>query len=122
MTQEHTDTERGRRKTRIGFVESDKMEKTIVVSIERRYKHPKYKKYIRDPEAAQGPRREQRGAHRGQGPHRGDAPDLEAEALAAQGDHREGARGVSAVLMCADDPMLYPTSDASERSALAPHP
>ncbi len=36
------------RKTRIGYVESDKMDKTIVVSITRRYQHPKYKKYVKD--------------------------------------------------------------------------
>ncbi len=39
---------RGNRKTRIGIVESDKMEKTIVVSVTRRYKHPKYKKYVKE--------------------------------------------------------------------------
>ena len=37
----------GRRKTRVGVVVSDKMEKTIVVSITRRYKHKKYHKYIK---------------------------------------------------------------------------
>ena len=30
-----------------GVVCSDKMEKTITVSVERTFKHPKYKKYIR---------------------------------------------------------------------------
>ena len=30
-----------------GIVVSDKMEKTIVVSVERKFKHPLYKKYIR---------------------------------------------------------------------------
>lgn len=39
---------RGHRKTRIGYVESDKMEKTIVVSVIRRYMHPKYKKYVKE--------------------------------------------------------------------------
>lgn len=36
------------RKTRVGEVVSDKMEKTIVVAITRRYMHTKYKKYIKD--------------------------------------------------------------------------
>jgi small subunit ribosomal protein S17 len=30
-----------------GVVVSDKMDKTIVVQVERRYQHPIYKKYIR---------------------------------------------------------------------------
>jgi small subunit ribosomal protein S17 len=33
--------------TKIGTVRSDKMDKTIVVSIERRLLHPLYKKYIK---------------------------------------------------------------------------
>ena len=44
---EETTTERGQRKTRVGTVVSDKMEKTIVVAITRRYMHTKYKKYIK---------------------------------------------------------------------------
>jgi small subunit ribosomal protein S17 len=36
-----------RRKLRIGKVVSNKMEKSIVVSIERRVPHPIYKKYFR---------------------------------------------------------------------------
>ena len=39
--------ERGRRKVRIGIVISDKMDKSIVVKVERLVKHPLYKKYIR---------------------------------------------------------------------------
>lgn len=38
---------RGQRKTRIGYVVSDKMEKTIVVRLEDRVKHPLYGKVIR---------------------------------------------------------------------------
>lgn len=37
--------ERNLRKERIGLVTSDKMEKTITVSIERKVKHPIYGKY-----------------------------------------------------------------------------
>ena len=37
-----------RRKTRIGHVASDKMDKTVVISVVRRYRHPKYKKYIKE--------------------------------------------------------------------------
>ena len=39
--------ERGRRKLRVGKVVSDKMEKTVVVVIERLVKHPEYKRYVR---------------------------------------------------------------------------
>ena len=39
--------ERALRKTRIGTVVSNKMEKTISVAIERRVAHPIYKKYFK---------------------------------------------------------------------------
>lgn len=42
-----TPTSRGRRKTRIGYVVSDKMQKTIVVELEDRVRHPLYGKIIR---------------------------------------------------------------------------
>jgi small subunit ribosomal protein S17 len=38
--------DRGTRKTRVGQVVSDKMNKTVVVSIERRVQHPIYGKMI----------------------------------------------------------------------------
>jgi small subunit ribosomal protein S17 len=37
---------RGRRKERVGEVISNKMAKTIVVRVERRFAHPKYKKVV----------------------------------------------------------------------------
>jgi len=39
--------ERGRRKVREGLVVSDKMDKTVVVAVEDRKKHPKYGKVVR---------------------------------------------------------------------------
>src|ERR1700754_2186634 len=42
-----TEKPRGRRKTRIGYVVSDKMQKTIVVELEDRVRHPLYGKIIR---------------------------------------------------------------------------
>ncbi len=42
-----TEVERGERKIREGLVVSDKMEKTIVVIVEDRVKHPMYGKVIR---------------------------------------------------------------------------
>jgi len=38
---------RGNQKTRIGIVTSDKMDKTVVVKVEKLVKHPTYKKYIK---------------------------------------------------------------------------
>ncbi len=38
---------RGERKVRIGKVLSDKMQKTIVVGIERTFKHPEYSKTVK---------------------------------------------------------------------------
>lgn len=40
-------TQRRMRKTRVGLVISDKMDKSITVQIDRLVKHPKYGKYIR---------------------------------------------------------------------------
>ena len=40
-------TTRGLRKTRTGVVVSDKMDKTIVVSIVRKWKHPRYGKMVK---------------------------------------------------------------------------
>jgi len=38
---------RGHRKERVGEVVSNKMQKTIVVRVERRFQHPKFKKIVR---------------------------------------------------------------------------
>ena len=46
-TQQATSLNRASRKTRVGLVVSDKMEKTVVVSIERRVQHPVYGKMVR---------------------------------------------------------------------------
>ena len=39
--------ERKQRKQRIGFVTSNKMDKTITVSVERRLQHPFYGKFVK---------------------------------------------------------------------------
>ncbi len=41
------ETKRGLRKSRFGIVVSNKMDKTITVSVERRVKHPEYGKIVR---------------------------------------------------------------------------
>jgi small subunit ribosomal protein S17 len=38
---------RGRRKVFVGTVVSDRMQKTVVVSVERFYRHPEYTKLVR---------------------------------------------------------------------------
>ena len=39
--------ERGKQKTVVGIVKSDKMEKTVIVMVNRLVLHPVYKKYVR---------------------------------------------------------------------------
>lgn len=49
QSEEQTDTtatERNARKERVGVVESNKMDKTITVSVRRQMKHPMYGKYL----------------------------------------------------------------------------
>ena len=41
-------SERNLRKTRVGIVASDKMDKTVVVAIQDNVKHPLYKKFIKN--------------------------------------------------------------------------
>jgi len=42
-----TPDERGRRKTRVGVVVSDAMEKTVVVRVDDQLQHPMYRKIVR---------------------------------------------------------------------------
>jgi len=44
---EKTEKPRGRRTEKVGTVTSDKMQKTIVVRVDRLVKHPIYKRYVR---------------------------------------------------------------------------
>ncbi len=50
--------ERDTLKTRVGIVTSDKMDKTIVVSIVDNVKHPLYGKIVKENSKAEGSRRE----------------------------------------------------------------
>jgi len=47
MTEQQETEVRGRRKVREGIVVSDKMQKTVVVAVEDRVKHPLYSKVLR---------------------------------------------------------------------------
>jgi len=42
-------SERNLRKTRVGLVASDKMDKTIVVAVTEHVRHPLYKKIVKRP-------------------------------------------------------------------------
>ena len=46
MTNASRSATRGSRKTRVGLVVSDKMQKTVVVAVERRVPHPVYGKMV----------------------------------------------------------------------------
>ena len=46
MAEQTNGEERGRRKSRVGTVLSDKMEKTVIVGVERRVAHPLYGKQV----------------------------------------------------------------------------
>ena len=41
--------DRNLRKTMVGLVSSDKMDKTIVVSVQNNVKHPEYGKLLKEP-------------------------------------------------------------------------
>ncbi len=47
MSDEQMTQQRGRRKTRTGVVVSDGMDKTVVVRIDRSFRHPLYDKTVR---------------------------------------------------------------------------
>jgi len=47
MSTNTTTVERNLRKERIGVVTSDKMDKSVVVMVERRVMHPKYGKFVK---------------------------------------------------------------------------
>ena len=64
MTEQAQAHPRGRRKTRTGVVVSDKMQKTVVVELERRFTHRFYGKQIT--------RSKRVAAHDEQGAHAGD--------------------------------------------------
>ncbi len=87
---------RGRtaRKVREGLVVSDKMDKTVVVSVEDRVKHALYGKVLRRSTQAQGARRGKRlWRRRPCAPDHGDPPAQRHQALARGGDPREGEVG-----------------------------
>ena len=91
----------GQRKTKVGRVVSDKMDKTIVVSVERLTRHRLYKRVMKASTKFAAHDEAQRGEDRRHGPHRGVAAALRHQALAAgvrplprgRGAGRRGDRG-----------------------------
>lgn len=47
MSEQQATEQRGRRKVRTGVVVSDKMDKTVLVRIDRKVRHPFYKKIVK---------------------------------------------------------------------------
>jgi small subunit ribosomal protein S17 len=47
MSEEQATQERNRRKVRTGVVVSEKMDKTVLVSMDRKFRHPLYGKIVR---------------------------------------------------------------------------
>ena len=54
MSETNNTQERGLRKTRIGVVVSDKMDKTVTIQIKTRVRHPLYGKIMNQTSKAQG--------------------------------------------------------------------
>ena len=81
--------ERNMRKTAVGRVVSDKMDKTIVIAIQDSVKHPIYGKVIKRTVKQEGPRREQRVPRRRPCAYHGDPSPLEGQEMASGRDHRE---------------------------------
>ena len=83
-----TEKPRGRRKTAIGYVVSDKMQKTIVVELEDRVRHPLYGKIIRTTTKVKA--HDENGDRRHRRPRLvdGDPPAVGDQALAARRDPR----------------------------------
>ncbi|HXF43259.1 MAG TPA: 30S ribosomal protein S17, partial [Pyrinomonadaceae bacterium] len=46
-TEQKSSAKRAKRAERVGVVSSDKMQKTVVVRVDRLVKHPMYRKYVR---------------------------------------------------------------------------
>ena len=46
MSEEQAQQQRSRRKVRVGVVVSDAMDKTVLVRIDRKIRHPRYKKTV----------------------------------------------------------------------------
>ena len=85
-----TTSERNARKVREGLVVSDKMDKTVVVSVEDRVKHALYGKVLRRTSKLKAHDEHEPVRHRRPGPDHGDPSAVGHQALARRRDPREG--------------------------------
>ena len=83
-------TERNLRAVRIGEVVSDKMDKTVVVKVSRRFPHPLYKRIITRTAKLVAHDEENECNDRRRGEGHGDPSPLQDQALAGRGDSRAG--------------------------------
>ncbi len=83
------DEKRGFRKTREGLVVSDKMEKTVVVAVEDRVKHPLYGKVLRRTSKLKAHDEDNSAGDRRPRPADGDPAAVGHQALARRRDHRK---------------------------------
>ena len=83
--------DRNARKTRTGIVVSDKMQKTVVVAIERRVRAPGLRQDDDADEAPEGARRGELGEDGRHRAHRGDPSAVEGQAVARGRDRRSRA-------------------------------
>ena len=75
------------RKTRVGRVVSDKMDKTVVVAIEDRVAHPLYKKIVGRTYKLKAHDEQNSLRHRRPGQGDGDPPPVQGQAVARGRDH-----------------------------------
>ncbi len=88
----------------IGTVVSDKTDKTVVVKVERKVKHPLYGKIIRRSKKYHAHDEDNAVQDRRDRPHRGNPSDLQAEELEGDrtGGDRQGRRSRSRSLSASD--------------------
>ena len=86
MTAETAQAPAARRNEKVGNVVSTKMQKTIVVEVEMRKAHPKYKRIVKQLEEVLCPRRAELGARGRRGAHPRDAAAEQAEAVGSGRD------------------------------------
>lgn len=85
MSTNATPVERNLRKERVGIVTSDKMNKSVVVLVERRVMHPKYGKFVKMSSKFMAHDEKEESPHRRHGPHQRDPSVEQAETLACGG-------------------------------------
>ncbi len=82
--------ERNLRKTRVGTVVSNKMDKTVVVAVKDNVRHPLYKKILKRTVTFKAHDEEQRMRYWRQGTGYGDTPAVQGQTLESCRNNREG--------------------------------